>query len=319
MAVFAAAANAAPPRAPSRKRARDLAKESGPVEDTARDRLDSEDLNWDPSILKHEEDVDNKDQVLNNNQGPCNDKVSPARKKRTAASSKIAFFPHLNELPETLAPNLICIFVGINPGVKTAETGHAYAHKSNWFWKLLFSGGCTDRLLPATYDRDMPRLYSLGLTNLVARPTANQTQLSLQEKRDGAPILAAKIRAHKPESVVFVGKDIWKIFHKEYFGVEMDEKSFEFGWQVLPVTKADVLIGNKAVKGDEESAEREDNGSEWKGAKVFVSFSTSGLVSFSPDFKRKVWAELGVFVNERRAARGEACPKEPFEIDETRL
>ncbi|KAI9352742.1 uracil-DNA glycosylase-like protein, partial [Obelidium mucronatum] len=234
--------------------------------------------------------------------------TTKAQTPQKAAASKVVQFPHLKAISDSLGHNLICLFIGINPGVKTAETGHAYAHKSNWFWKLLHMGGCTDRLLPCSYDTHLPRLYSLGTTNLVPRPTANQTQLSMQEKRDGAPVLAAKINKWKPEAVCFVGKDIWKVFHKEYFGVDMEEKGFEFGFQKSRVTGAELLIGGRkadAIKSEDNDEEIESKAVDWKGAKVFVSFSTSGLVSFSPEFKKEVWTRLGVYVNERRAARGE--------------
>ena len=34
-------------------------------------------------------------------------------------------YAHLNLLPDTLEEGLICAFVGLNPGIKTAEMGHA--------------------------------------------------------------------------------------------------------------------------------------------------------------------------------------------------
>ncbi|KAJ3141491.1 hypothetical protein HK100_006030 [Physocladia obscura] len=326
---------------------------------------------------------------------------TPNSNRRIVSKSKnenVKIFPHLNPINDAIGPNLICLFVGINPGVKTAETGHAYAHPSNWFWKLLHSSLCTDRLLPPEYDKRLPRLYSLGTTNLVARPTANQTQISQQEKFDSAPILNAKIRKYKPESVCFVGKDIWKCFYKVYFGRNMDESSFKFGWQTIAGGAEDLLIGSRSLgveECEEEEQDAEEGGNaassilstsnivgscdsaenqvkiennssstdnqikiendggggfrniikvenkgeivklesipgsdsvvgswsgllaapgtaDWQGAKVFVSFSTSGLVSFPPEYKRQVWAELGTFVNERRAARGETSPKEAF-------
>ena len=33
------------------------------------------------------------------------------------------------------------LFVGINPGVRSAQTGHHFAGYSNRFWKLLFAAG----------------------------------------------------------------------------------------------------------------------------------------------------------------------------------
>ncbi|KAJ3387838.1 hypothetical protein HDU84_000442 [Entophlyctis sp. JEL0112] len=272
-------------------------------------------------------------------------KVGVRHKLNVGPSSKVKYFPHLKPLPDSIEPNLICLFIGINPGVKTAETGHAYAHPSNWFWKLLHSGGCTDRLLPPRFDEHLPRLYSLGTTNLVARPTANQTQITAEEKTEGSSVLNAKIRKYRPEAVCFVGKDIWKCFYKCYFGTALDEKAFKFGWQ--KVLGDDVLIGTRAISGEDPVAlnltansnhvtfaskiqvtesemkvkvQPEDSTStysaDWTGAKVFVSFSTSGLVSFSPEFKRGIWNELGAHINERRKLRGETSPRHPFEISD---
>lgn len=36
-----------------------------------------------------------------------------------------------------LAKNLKVIFVGFNPSLKSAETGHHYANPNNLFWKIL--------------------------------------------------------------------------------------------------------------------------------------------------------------------------------------
>ncbi|KAI8840361.1 uracil-DNA glycosylase-like protein [Chytriomyces cf. hyalinus JEL632] len=280
------------------------------------------------SIKREAVDPDTDD-AQQPNEGPDTSAVrnAPKKRKKSVPGSKVVLFPELDTISDSLAPNLICVFIGINPGVQTSITGHAYAHRSNWFWKLLYSSACVDRLLPPRYDQELPRLFSLGLTNLVSRPTANQAQLSVQEKEEGVPILAEKIRVQKPESICFVGKDIWKIFHKIYFGVAMDEKEFQFGWQKLRGTTTNMRItGLLSSRKNPSDVKLEDldlaphlikseNGTDvWEGALVFVSFSTSGLVSFSPEFKRQTWVELGVYVNERRAARGELSPKEAFDV-----
>jgi G:T/U-mismatch repair DNA glycosylase len=43
-------------------------------------------------------------------------------------------------LKDRSAPELRVLFVGINPGVRSAITGHAAGY-SNRFWKLLFESG----------------------------------------------------------------------------------------------------------------------------------------------------------------------------------
>src|SRR5450756_1260234 len=46
-------------------------------------------------------------------------------------------YAHLKGLTDTITPNLLCLFVGLNPGIQTATLGHPYAHPSNHFWRLL--------------------------------------------------------------------------------------------------------------------------------------------------------------------------------------
>src|SRR5258705_13461704 len=73
-------------------------------------------------------------------------------------------------LKDRIAPGLRVLFVGINPGVRSAITGHHFAGYSNRFWKLLFESG----LLPerVTYeDDDRLTEWGYGITNLIARPT----------------------------------------------------------------------------------------------------------------------------------------------------
>lgn len=52
-------------------------------------------------------------------------------------------------LPDHLRPGLRILFVGINPGVRSAQTGHHFAGHSNRFWKLLYESGLVTE--PLTY------------------------------------------------------------------------------------------------------------------------------------------------------------------------
>ena len=137
--------------------------------------------------------------------------LSPTKKRRK--SSKYAppsTYAHLKKLTDIIEPDLIGIFVGFNPGVTTATAGHAYAHPSNQFWKLLHSSGLTDVRLKPQQDVDLPRLYQMGNTNLVDRPSNNLGELSKAEMAAGTPNLEEKIRQFRPESVCIVGKGIWE-------------------------------------------------------------------------------------------------------------
>ncbi|KAI5821466.1 uracil-DNA glycosylase-like protein [Pyronema omphalodes] len=216
---------------------------------------------------------------------------SPVKKKRKRPASKYAppsTYSHLSGIPDVLAPNLLCLFVGTNPGLLTASTGHAYASPSNLFWKLLHQGGLTpDCRRPPTDDLKLPELYSLGNTNLVPRPTRDQAELSVQEMENCVPMLEEKVRKWKPEAVAIVGKGIWERCFKVKMGKKLG-KDFKFGWQT-------------------ERMGVEDG---WKGARVFVAVSTSGLVAgYKWDEKLRIMKELGDWVNQRRQERGETAPR----------
>lgn len=50
-------------------------------------------------------------------------KKSKTSKSKTSAPDKYA---HLKGVPDAIDYNLICLLIGLNPGIKTAEVGHAY-------------------------------------------------------------------------------------------------------------------------------------------------------------------------------------------------
>jgi TDG/mug DNA glycosylase family protein len=96
------------------------------------------------------------------------------------------------------------LFVGINPGVRSALLGHHFAGHSNRFWKLLSESGLTPR--PASFEDDarMPE-WGYGMTNLVPRPTPGIADLTPDEYRAGRAALERKIRRVRPGLVVLIG------------------------------------------------------------------------------------------------------------------
>ncbi|KAK0118058.1 hypothetical protein ONS95_012367 [Cadophora gregata] len=172
---------------------------------------------------------------------------------------------------------------------KTARSGHAYAHPSNLFWKLLHSSGCTPRRCSPSEDGDLPRLFSLGNTNIVARPTRNGSELSKGEMDSSVAVLEEKIRKCRPEAVCIVGKSIWESIWRVKRGRKIKKEEFRYGWQ-------DECDNMGAVDGED--------GNGWEGAKVFVACSTSGLAAnLRPAEKEVIWKELGVWVERRRKER----------------
>jgi TDG/mug DNA glycosylase family protein len=112
-------------------------------------------------------------------------------------------------LKDRIAPGVRVLFVGINPGVRSAQTGHHFAGYSNRFWKLLFDAGLVPE--PITYqDDDRLPEFGFGITNLVARPTPGIDTLSPAEYTAGWKILERKIKRYSPVVVALVGVTLWR-------------------------------------------------------------------------------------------------------------
>ena len=219
--------------------------------------------------------------------GPTPSATPPKKKRSSSSYAPPSKYAHLtNHLTDSLAFNLICVFIGVNPGLRTATAGHAYAHPSNLFWKLAHSSGCTPRLCKPQEDQDLPHLYALGHTNIVTRPTKDASELSAQEMDEGVEVLEEKTRRWRPESVCIVGKGIWESIWRVKHGRKIAKSEFRYGWQ-------DEEENMGAVEG------------EWKGARVFVATTTSGLAAgMRPFEKEEVWKGLGEWIVRRRMERG---------------
>ena len=112
-------------------------------------------------------------------------------------------------LRDRIAPDLRVLFVGINPGVRSATTGHHFAGFSNRFWRLL----AESRLVPEpiTYVDDRRLLeWGLGITNLIARPSPGIDDLRPAEYVDGWKKLERKIAKYRPATVALVGVTLYR-------------------------------------------------------------------------------------------------------------
>ncbi|EUC42249.1 hypothetical protein COCMIDRAFT_104028 [Bipolaris oryzae ATCC 44560] len=219
-------------------------------------------------------------------------------KKRKAGQYALpSKYAHLSPLVDILEPNLICVFVGTNPGVQTATAGHAYAHPSNHFWKLLHASGLTNRRLKPEEDRSLPALFCMGNTNIVDRPSKNAAELSKEEMSAGTANLDAKFLKYKPEAVCIVGKGIWEAIWRYRYGKNPGKNEFKYGWQDEK--------NNMGKCPEDVEQELDASGNPWKGARVFVTTSTSGLAaSLTPAEKEAIWRPFGEWVQKRREERG---------------
>ncbi|KAF2713649.1 DNA glycosylase [Pleomassaria siparia CBS 279.74] len=221
-----------------------------------------------------------------------------AKKKKRKASSYAdpSKYAHLSPLTDILESDLICVFVGTNPGVQTATAGHAYAHPSNHFWKLLHASGLTDRRLKPEEDETLPALYCMGNTNIVERPSKDAAELSRLETQNGTANLDVKFVKYKPEAVCIVGKGIWEAIlrYRKSQGMTVPKASeFEYGWQ-----------DEKYNMGNTEEGLLDAAGNIWKGSKVYVTTSTSGLAAnLNRAEKEAIWKPFGEWVQKRRVER----------------
>ncbi|KAF8067482.1 uracil-DNA glycosylase-like protein [Lyophyllum atratum] len=119
-------------------------------------------------------------------------------------------YAHLRELQDHLAEGLDGA-----PGQKSAEIGHHFGHPTNHFWSCLHQSGFTPAKLKPEEDHTLPKRFSLGLTNLVDRPTAEQNELSADEQTAGVPTLLAKVALYRPRILCFIGLDIAKTAQKQ--------------------------------------------------------------------------------------------------------
>lgn len=233
------------------------------------------------------EDASGVDSPATNKHGPTS---TPKKKRRSTTKERSAKDPYspANHLVDSLRPGLTLVCIGLNPGLMTAATGHAYAHPSNRFWHLLHDSGITPKKHIPAETRDLMDLYQIGNTNICERPTRSGDGLSKQELEEGATILDKKMTRFRPEAVVIVGKGIWEAIWMAKKGMKrFNDPDFHWGWQ-----DEEMQLG-RIVEDDGEVV--------WPGAKTFVATSTSGLAAtLRPAEKLAIWKPLGDWMAMKR-------------------
>jgi mismatch-specific thymine-DNA glycosylase len=144
----------------------------------------------------------------------------------------------MEPLPDYLQAGLRLVFVGFNPGTRSAALGHYYAGRGNLFWPLLSASGLIPETL--TYKEDYRVLeFGIGLTDLVKRSTPSSADLSAAEARAGATILHAKLLTYAPRVVCFNGKGVYAWYAQEpvRLGLQAETIAQARVW-VMPSTSA---------------------------------------------------------------------------------
>lgn len=103
-----------------------------------------------------------------------------------------------------VGPGLAVLFCGINPSLRTAWTGHHFAHPANRFWTALHLGGFTDRQL-GPHEQEELLALGLGITNVATRTTARASELTADELVQGGRRLAAELAELRPRWLAVLG------------------------------------------------------------------------------------------------------------------
>ena len=110
----------------------------------------------------------------------------------------------MKTLPDYLAAGLDIVFVGINPGIQSAQVGHYFAGSRNRFWDALNRSGLVDEELGPDTDARIIQ-HGIGLTDVVKRPTGRASGLQSSDFRRWGPILKEKLERFRPAIVCFHG------------------------------------------------------------------------------------------------------------------
>lgn len=114
-------------------------------------------------------------------------------------------------IPHLIKEDLRILFVGINPGTRSAAIGHHFAGHSNRFWKFLVESGLTPIKLSGEMDHCILE-YGYGITNIVARSTATAAEITTPEFKEGALQLRSLLQKYQPKVAAFLGKDSYRYF-----------------------------------------------------------------------------------------------------------
>ncbi|SDP73662.1 G/U mismatch-specific DNA glycosylase [Lentzea jiangxiensis] len=112
-------------------------------------------------------------------------------------------------IADVIKPGLDVLFCGINPGLVSEATGHHFARPGNRFWPALHLSGFTPRQFAPAEQEKLLEL-GLGITNVVARPSAKADELTIDEMREGGTLLAEKVQRYSPKVLAVLGVTVYR-------------------------------------------------------------------------------------------------------------
>ncbi|MCP2250190.1 G/U mismatch-specific DNA glycosylase [Lentzea aerocolonigenes] len=112
-------------------------------------------------------------------------------------------------IADVIKPGLDVLFCGINPGLVSEATGHHFARPGNRFWPALHLSGFTPRRFAPAEQEGLLEL-GLGITNVVARPSAKADELTIDELKAGGVELAEKVERYSPGVLAVLGVTVYR-------------------------------------------------------------------------------------------------------------
>jgi TDG/mug DNA glycosylase family protein len=175
----------------------------------------------------------------------------------------------MHTLPDHLRTHLRLVFVGFNPGTRSAAIGHYYAGRGNLFWPLLYESELLPE--PLTYAEDQRVLeFGIGLTDLVKRSTPSSADLTTAEARAGAEVLQGKLLTYAPRVICFNGKGVYAWYSRQ--------RSIVLGPQEMPVGTSRVFVA-PSTSGRNGSVSRMDKAEAFRALARFVEAQTRSVPS----------------------------------------
>jgi len=107
-------------------------------------------------------------------------------------------------LPDYLRPGLKLVFIGLNPGLYSAQAGKYFARQTNRFWPALAASHFFGRAVQAG-DEKLLFEQGVGFTDVVKRATSQIDELTQEEIVAGAKTLRRKIEKFSPAAICFLG------------------------------------------------------------------------------------------------------------------
>ena len=119
-------------------------------------------------------------------------------------------------LPDLSWADTRLLFVGINPGLRSAAIGAHFGGGSNRFYPALFAAGIVDRRIDASAGfraDDLAHLEQrgIGITSLVPGASARADELGPAELRAGVATLAERVAVVRPLVVAFLGITAYRV------------------------------------------------------------------------------------------------------------